>query len=114
MDNVETLRIKWLSLNILLDRDNSVENQQAEDDAWDRYVEAMRDTMKIKTNIRSVRLANNRVINVGHEVTNFGRKCVVLGSPIGLGCDSDLVVQEIANGQLVPGAKWIAVVNDCA
>jgi hypothetical protein len=44
MNNVETLRIKWLSLNSLLDRDNSVENQQAEDDAWDRYVEAMRES----------------------------------------------------------------------
>lgn len=64
--------------------------------------------MTINTNIDSVRLSNNRVINVGHEVKNFGRSCVVLGSPVGLGCDDDLVVQETANGQLVPGSTWIA------
>lgn len=39
---VESLRIKWLSLFKIAERDDSVENRKADDDAWDAYVDAIK------------------------------------------------------------------------
>jgi predicted phage tail protein len=64
--------------------------------------------MMTKTSIESIKLSNGRFVNVGHEVTNFGRRCVILGAPVGVGADDCLVVQEISGNDLVPGSTWIA------
>ena len=65
-------------------------------------------TMTIKTNIDSIKLSNGRFVNVGHEVKNFGRRCVIIGSPVGVGADDSVVVQEVKGTELVAGSVWIA------
>lgn len=58
----------------------------------------------------SVKISSDRFVNVGHEVENFGRKCVILGwNTIAEG----FVVRAVGvNGKLI-GGKWVAEPKLC-
>ena len=66
-------------------------------------------TASADRNMTPVTIASGRVVGFGHEVRNFGRSAVILGSsPCG-----DLVVQEVRGSDLVPGNVWIASAAMC-
>jgi hypothetical protein len=63
------------------------------------------DSMKTTAHFDSVKVAGGRYVNVGHEVVNFSRTCVVVGfRPY----DGFVMVQETFRGELVPGSVWAA------
>ena len=62
------------------------------------------------TNFDSIKIANGRFVNVGHEVENFGRRCVVLGWHNDA---KGLVVREVGADGEMTGGKWVAEPSLC-
>ena len=73
-------------------------------------------TMHISTSFQSVSLPNGRFVNIGHYVTNFNTRAVVVGLATDpTGRDSSfpmLQVREERNGKLLRGG-WLAAVRFC-
>jgi hypothetical protein len=60
-------------------------------------------------NFESVKIASGRFVNVGHEVENFGRRCVVLGWHNDA---KGLIVREVFGDEMI-GGKWVAEPSLC-